>query len=209
MFQNKFNMIKNSSIALILMILTALMIPSSVYAQEPGNSQEVLVPVILDGTLYQPAEFNSMHQELRSNGKNLIFLVKGEKVEAFSSLEKLQKVYSLQIDLSTIDEQEPGISMTRSIDPGYAYNWVDINRGGACSAIQEGWQGNLDSQWRNVISSVWYEADEESWYNIYFLCEDLNYGGDWHGFLEGSGSDNLNDLGFNDDAESVFFGQIS
>lgn len=194
-------------------ILATMVLATPVSASETaatiniGTLPPVTVSVVLDGVLYQPDEFNNIHQQLHANGVNLIFITaKNGVVYAFSNFDDFCKKYSFQFDLSNGTTQKDTPIIIDSIDPGYAYNWVGYNRGGNCSAIQEGWQGNLSSEWRNVISSVWYQPDYSSYLNLYVLCRDLNYGGDWFVWYEGTGNNDLRNLGFDNDAESAFFG---
>jgi len=102
-------------------------------------------------------------------------------------------------------------AMLDSIDPGYAYNWVDANGGGNCSAIQEGWDGNLSSEWRNVISSITYPYGGDSWLNGYMCWTGLNKSGSWDIFLKCPPYHKyeLSGLIYNDNFESVAFCNVS
>jgi hypothetical protein len=192
-----------------------LVLPSSVvYASTPNASdqQGVLVPVIFDGTYYQPAEFNIIQQQLQAQGVHLYSTMDNGILYAFSSLKDFCKKYSVQFDVSneTVNQnelQKNNQIIPLSIDPGFAYNWIYINQGGNCSAIQEGNSpGNFSGQFVNSISSVYYASGGSTYWVAYAICDQYDQGGNWLIVLKGAGNNDLRNVSFNDKAKSYVFG---
>jgi len=196
-----------------LVLLCMLVIPINfVNAKSPfSDQQKVLVPVVLDGVYYQPEEFNKINQQLHEQGISLYFTTDNGTLYAFSSLNDFCKKYSIYFDMTgeSIGSIHVNPISPLSMDPGYAYNWVNGYQGGDCLAIQEGWYGNLATEWRDVISSEYYTSGGSSYWIAYALCDQLNQGGNWYVIWKGSGCNDLRNVGFNDKAKSVTFGHLN
>ncbi|MFA4835366.1 MAG: hypothetical protein WC749_04760 [Dehalococcoidia bacterium] len=100
------------SIALTIMTMLTLAIPA--FAEGPANNnadtpQTVSVPVILDGVLYQPDEFNVIHAELHSKGIYLISMInpKDQAFYCFTSTERYNE-YAKTQDLPVITHPPMG-----------------------------------------------------------------------------------------------------
>ena len=94
------------------------------------------------------------------------------------------------------------------LNPGYAYNWVDIDFEGNCLAVPEGFDDYyLDPPWNDVISSAAYPYSTSE-YKAYALCEDIYYGGDKWVLIKGAESEDFfGEVNFNDMASSVCWGK--
>jgi hypothetical protein len=205
---------KRLCILIALSILAMFLIPATVvYASPPITSNQQGITVILDGKYYQPAEFNNIQQQLNARGIYLYCTIDNGVEYAFSNLNDFCNKYSIQFDafnktFNPNTQQMTNQIMPTAITPGFAYNWININQGGNCFAIQESMTGNFSGQFLNSISSVYYASGGSTYWIAYALCDQPNQGGNWLVIFKGQEYDNLTQINpnWNDRAESYTFG---
>lgn len=209
------------SIAIASIILLAMVVPtfaaeSSEIAADPDEVPPVSVPIVLDGVLYQPAEFNKIHSELHAKGIYLSYVTDFENgIElAFTSREAIDK-WLQDHGLSTMTEIEKGVKNAEPVagtSSGsgkfegilrldyYMDCYEHISYGGSKRTfVDDEWVSNLHSEsWGDRISSI-YASD----YYAMIIYEDINYGGDEKYIGIGMDYSNLHDYGWGDRISSV------
>ncbi|MFO8009318.1 MAG: hypothetical protein R6U89_00745 [Dehalococcoidia bacterium] len=204
------------SVALAVTVLLVVAVPgfTSAMSEKEGNDTDTLppcmVPVILDGVYYEPAEFNRIHNELHAKGIYLGYCFDEEgTLLAFTTREGIDKWHE-ERGLRTITEiceaaEKAGPTKIIPVEPGsrdsVVSNWENINYGGnGFTVADNGTIDNLHSSgWGDEISSV-LKADTY----CEILWEDINQSGDhfsirWWKYDE----PNLGWYGWNDRASSL------
>jgi|WetSurMetagenome_2_1015567.scaffolds.fasta_scaffold229154_1 hypothetical protein len=177
-----------------------------------GNLGLVAISVIYDGKRYEAEEFNKIKDQLRIEA-TLTDVYTGERIlYVFSSFDDLCKKYSLKFDIHNVTSEkalrEPSIMLSPpSVNPGYGYFWVNSNFGGDCLAEPETGPDDyyLDPPWNDVISSD-YLPYSTGPAKAFALFVNQGYSGNAHVVLKGAYDENLNDIGFNDQASSLAWG---
>jgi len=164
----------------------------------------VRVPVIFDGELYEPKEFNAIHQKLNSQGIDLIFVLQGSQLYAFSTMEEWYQ-YAAEEDGLAYPQSEitvEGSTASSSGDYYFTQNYRDTYCQGQCLWVYySDWLSNLsDYGFNDRISSVVVSSNPNL--RNYCLFEDKNYGGDYLSLVRGQVYPFL-PSGFNDVASSI------
>ena len=141
----------------------------------------VCVPVIFDGELYGPEEFNAIHQKLDSQGIDLTFVLQGGQLYAFSTLEEW---YQYAADEKGLAYPESAVALegstaSSSADYYFTQNYQHTYWQGECLWVYySDWLSNLSYYgFNDRISSVIVTSNPNL--RNYCLFEDKNYGGDY------------------------------
>ena len=148
-----------------------------------GGQKEsgVRVPVIFDGQLYGPEEFNAIHQKLNSQGIDLTFVLQGGQLYAFSTMEEWHQ-YAAQQDGLAYPQSAVALEVSTasgSADYYFTQNYQHTYCQGECIWVYySDWISNLsDYGFNDRISSVIVTSNPNL--RNYCLFEDKNYGGDY------------------------------
>ena len=167
-----------------------LLIPTTIVnATSPTSSSQEGVPVILDGKFYQPTEFNIIVQQFNARGVYVYCTIDNGIEYAFSNLNDFCNKYSVHFDISSKTINQDMQQTDNQIKPltftgGFAYNWININQGGNCLALQESLLDNFSGQWLNSISSIYFASKRICQCSRNSLEYDLIYKNTEQGYFE-------------------------
>jgi hypothetical protein len=172
-----------------------------------GGQKEsgVRVPVIFDGALYGPEEFNAIHQKLNSQGIDLIFVLQEGQFYAFSTMEEWHQYAAEQDSLAypqSVAEMEVSIT-SGSADYYFTQNYEHTYWQGECIWVYYTyWLPNLsDYGFNDKISSVIVTCNPNL--RDYCLFANKDYGGAYLLLARGQAYSALAPYGFNDRASSI------
>jgi|GEM_PF-4293063 len=204
----------------IAVLVFSIIIPSPVFADNENSkiSDPVLVPVVFDGTLYTPEEFNQINQGLQAKGANLIFTInpKDGVFYAFSTINGFNTFAKdnglseyIPPDANKYPESTKvevgGGTVPLQLDKyNNAYHWQNINYSGDLLGVAKGtivWDLRPYG-WNDKISSL--TALSNAYPNgPSYLYWDINLGGSV--FIVNPGTDipSLVPYGWNDKISSL------
>jgi hypothetical protein len=172
-----------------------------------GGQREsgVCVPVIFDGELYGPEEFNAIHQKLDSQGIDLIFVLQGGQLYAFSTMGEWYQ-YAAEHDGLAYPQSETtveGSTASSSGDYYFTQNYEHTYCQGECLWVYYTyWLANLsDYGFNDKLSSVVVTSNPNL--RDYCLFANKDYGGDYLLLRRGQVYPALAPYGFNDRASSI------
>ena len=211
---------------LVIVVPTIAAEPVATDADNSDNPPPVYVPVILDGKLYQPDEFNRINTESHAKGVYLNSVVdpKNGTLMAFTSIDGMDKwlkennLLTAQSILesakkagpATIEVLEPNEKTkdagAKSTPSDMVENWVDINYGGWGFCVGFGIMNTLgyyDDKISSIITGS--QAAEIIWeYSYQSGSSLLLFGNPGEGYFP-----NLHSIGWGDRASSLAVGSKS
>jgi len=195
---------RNLVLGIAILALVAGML-GTLGASGGQTASGVRVPVIFDGQLYGPEEFNAIHQKLDSQGIDLIFVLQGGQLYAFSTMEEWYQ-YAAEQDSLAYPQSAVALEVSTasgSADYYFTQNYQHAYCQGECIWVYySDWISNLSAYgFNDRISSVIVTSNPNL--RDYCLFANKDYGGDYLLLARGQVYPALAPYGFNDRASSI------